>query len=206
MAASEMAVRGCLPFWGSWGTLWPVRMPPAAPWGGQGPGNLVLGVDKRPERVHAGLAVFPWARRPLGSVNCLRGRRRPHPGGLASCLWTVCVACAWMSECAFFCYGFVWLALIFSTLCNRGCSGPWCLWAFSLGVVGLREESEFQQVCYVGVVCLVWCVRYFMSFQRGCGRVFGCLLLVLNFVLVCKICLSSSSSLWNSLLLAWVCS
>lgn len=144
MAASKTAIRGCLPFWGSWGTVRLVRMSAAAPWGGQRPGNLVPGVDKRPERVHAGFAVFLWARRSLRSVNCLRGRRRPHPGGLAFCLWTVCVAYAWVSGCVFCGYGLCSArpsCLIFSIICNRGCSGftphP------SPRVVGLREESEF---------------------------------------------------------------
>lgn len=50
----------------------------------------------------------------------------------------------------------------------------------------------------MGVFCQVWGIRTCMTYQHGRGRIFDCLLLVLNFDLVYKICLSSNSSLWNS--------
>lgn len=50
----------------------------------------------------------------------------------------------------------------------------------------------------MGVFCLVWGVRTCMTYQHGRGRIFHCLLLVLNFDLVYNICLSSNSSLWYS--------
>lgn len=80
------------------------------------------------------LQCFHEPGRPLGSVNCLRGRRRPHlvvwPCGLCLGAW-VCFLLLWFCSARDSC------------LCNRGCSESVIAALFFLGVVELSEEPKF---------------------------------------------------------------